>query len=109
VADDPEHARLLLEAQERSKAQDKPEEWAPPMATWTPEVGLLAEVVDSINQLRITLIAANLERGKTPPKFEAYPRPKSALAKVRKLSEYERRKAAHEALVARLIPIRSQQ
>lgn len=100
---------MLVEAQERSKKEGKPEEWAPPLASWSPEVGLLADVVDAVNQVRITLVAANLERGKTPPPFKPYPRPRSALEKVRKVSEYERRKASHEALVARLIPIRSQQ
>jgi hypothetical protein len=107
VADDPEHARLLVEAQEKSTAENKPEEWAPPLATWTPEVGLLADVVDAVNQLRIAFIAANTEKGKQPPKFTAYPRPKSALEKVRKVSEYERRKAKHDALVKRVLPIRS--
>lgn len=100
VADDEEHAALMLARQELNGGS-KATEQAPPLATWSAEAGMLADLIDSVNALRHTLIAVNSKKGANN-KLTPYPRPRTAIDKVRRRS----RQAKHEALVARVLPMR---
>jgi hypothetical protein len=48
------------------------------LADWTTERQMLTSVIDAINAMHRTLIAANSERGKAPPEMPRLPRPESA-------------------------------
>jgi hypothetical protein len=91
VADDEELARQLV-------AQGEPSDPRPPrLAEFSPEVQVLAEVRD----LLATLIGVQVARaGKKPKKVKPYPRPESALERVRRRERYSH----HRALVGRLLP-----
>jgi hypothetical protein len=92
---------MLLEAQEKQKRGAPGKKYAPPQAVWSAEAELLAKVVDQIELLRLTFISANTEKGKPAPKFVAVPRPVSQTAEN---LEWERRKAAHDRVVATFLP-----
>lgn len=105
VANDEEHARMLLEAQEARQSEDgkSDEKWSPPSSTWSTEAGVLADLIDEVKLLRSTLIQVNSSGKSQPPKLEPYPRPRTALDKLRRRRAREQRQAAHEALVARVL------
>lgn len=102
VANDPEHARLLAKANAERAAAGEEKKHTPPMTTWTPEVGAIADLIDAVNGVNYTLKAVNSDKKVKPP--EPYPRPVTALQGATKRAQYERRKAAHESLVARVLP-----
>lgn len=77
-------------------------EYRPPMSTWSPEVAMLADLIDAVNGVRGVLIAANRKQGTPPPDIKPYPRPGTMLEKVRR----EQRQRRHEELVARVLPNR---
>jgi hypothetical protein len=76
-----------------------PEQTARPprLREFSPEVQVLAEVRD----LLATLINVQIARaGKKPSKVKPYPRPVSAVERIRQQQRYQR----HKSLVAQLIP-----
>lgn len=104
VANDPEHADKLAKAlAERAESGEQVDK-GPSLILWTPEVRVLADLIDEIKRLRHVIIMANSEKGKAPKAPDPYPRPKSALDGATKRAEHARRQAAHEALAARLLP-----
>lgn len=105
VSNDEEHAAMLAKAEAaRRKSGEEPQEWAPPLRTWTPEVDTLTKILDAINGLKYVTIAANSEKGKAPKPPEPAPRPRTAIDIARKRAEYDRRMVKHKSLVARLLP-----
>lgn len=105
VATDEEHARLMAEAMAARKAEggDDEKDRGPALTTWTPEVAVLTRVVDELKNVRYAVIAAQAgKKAGDPPKPE--PRPTTAITKAIKRAEHARRKAAHESLVARVLP-----
>lgn len=95
VSLDEEHAMLLAE----SGALDAvTEAWAPPMATYSPEVEMILMVVNELKSLRQTLVAVNSTTSTPEPKF--LPGPKTAFDKI----EAMRRERKHRDLVARVLP-----
>lgn len=101
VSQDEEHALLLSAALDAAPAS----EYRPPMSTWSPEVAMLADLIDAVNGVRGVLVAANRKPGSPPPEVKAYPRPGTMLEKVRR----EQRRKRHEELVARVLPNREQE
>jgi hypothetical protein len=93
VSLDPEHARLIAEAQESGKVKSSP---APPMATWSPETERLTAIIDLLKHLIYLTSAVNGGKGKSPdPEL----RPESAMTKIKA----EQRQKRHEALAARVL------
>ena len=102
VSMDEEHARMMAEslAARRESGDETPS--GPPLTTWTPEVAVLTSVLDAVRHVSHTVAAVNSEKAIEPP--PPAPRPVTPLESAIKRAEYERRKAAHEALVARVLP-----
>lgn len=75
------------------------------MSTWSPEVAMLADLIDAVNALKAVTISANSAKGAKKPDLKPYPRPGTMLEKVRR----EQRRKAHEDLVARVLPKREQE
>lgn len=94
---DPEHAKMLVEA--RKRAKDTSESWAPPMATWSPEVDALHKVLDAVNGVRYIVAAANSEKGKGPKPPKPHPRPRTAIERM----ENQSRRESHEKLANRIL------
>lgn len=65
----------------------------PALSEFTPQVAMLADVMDRLGDVVIATIAA---QGGKPPKIPPTPRPKTALDRLRAQRERER----HESLVA---------
>ncbi|MDT0302897.1 hypothetical protein [Streptomonospora wellingtoniae] len=90
IAEDEEYAEMVL-----AEYGDTPP--GPPRLTeFGPEVRALATVVDKLSHLISIQIA---RAGKSPPRMDNYPRPVTALEKVRRRRRFE----AHENLTARLL------
>lgn len=94
MSQDEEYAEMVLDAQERGETSAGA---GPSLTTWTPEVNALATVIDKLETVRMSVVGGF---GGKPGEFIAYPRPKTAIDKVR----HRRRVAQHESLVARLVP-----
>jgi hypothetical protein len=92
---DEEYARMVIEAEARSG--ESKGGGAPSMSAWTEEAAMMAVVVDKISALIATTVNAN---GGNAGQVVPYPRPKTALDKVRA----ERRQKQHERLVSLLLP-----
>jgi len=106
LSNDEEYAEMVARAA-AERGETKPgakDDAGPSLLTWTPEVAMLATVVDAIHALRHTTVTLQVPKGKAgdPPKPER--RPQTALEKAFRKAEYARRKAAHESLVARVLP-----
>jgi hypothetical protein len=95
VAGDDEYAAELVKIQNESSGP-----YAIPMSSYTPEVEALASVVETLQSLLAVTIQANSKAGSTPPKFNPFPRPRTALQRARARA----RKVNHETLAARLLP-----
>jgi hypothetical protein len=98
ITQDPEHAAMLVEAQERAEKEGRdvgPP--APPMSTWSPEVEAITKLTDRVNALIYVTRAANGAKGEKPPKPEV--RPATALPSIKA----KRRQEQHEKLAARLL------
>lgn len=104
VATDEEHARLMAESiAARKAAGEETEDTGPSLTTWTPEVAALTRVVDELKNVRYAVIASQVgKKAGDPPKPEK--RPVTAIQAAIKRAEHARRKAAHESLVARVLP-----
>lgn len=89
---------MIVAAQERdAKDGKKRTHGGPPLTTWTPEVNMLASVIDRLS----TLI--EIQKSK-PGQVVQYPRPQTALDKVR----FRRAQQKHEAIVAQVLPPKAQ-
>lgn len=104
VMNDEEHAKLLAEAHAKKKKDGGQEEdRGPSLTTWTPEVAVLTQVLDAVNSVRYAVVAVQAgKKAGDPPKPAR--RPVTALERAMRRAEYNRRKAAHESLVARVLP-----
>lgn len=91
----------------RKAAGDERDDRGPALTTWTPEVAMLANVLDAVRGVQHAVVAVQAGK-KAPPPPEPSPRPKTPLEKAMARAEYERKKAAHEALAARLLPHKRQ-
>ena len=105
VSQDEGHAEMMAEAimAQREANPDSDQKPSPSLTTWTPEVAALTNVLDAVRGVQHAVYAA--QHGKKagePPKPS--PRPVTPLEKALKRAEFERRKAAHESLVARVLP-----
>lgn len=102
VAMDEEHARMVAEA--LANQDERSENTGPSIIGWTPEVSLLAQVVDAVRGVQHAVVAVNAAKGKTPEAPKPIPRPTTALERALKRSEMARRQRRHDALVARVLP-----
>ncbi len=101
MSTDPEHAAMLLEARDKAKKAGQPDPGpsAPSLAIWSPEVDMLAKVVDGIGGVQAAVIASG---GGKPKEPKPVPRPANAMETAR----LRRKQAEHEKMKARLLPIR---
>jgi hypothetical protein len=67
-------------------------------------VRILTDIFDAIRSLQHTTVAVQVPKGKAGDPPPPSPRPKSLLAGETKRAEFARRKAAHDALAARVLP-----
>lgn len=105
VSMDEEHAKMMADAlAARDASGDKQEAKGPALTTWTPEVAALTNVLDAVRQVQHAIVAVNSPKGKSPESPKPSPRPVTPLERALKLNEFNRRKAAHESLVARVLP-----
>lgn len=103
VSNDEEHAQMVADARAKAEIEEEVGTNHPPMRTWTPEVAVLTDILDAIRSNTHTLAAVNAV-GKNVPSPSPAPRPTSALERAMKVAKFDRRKAAHEKLVARMLP-----
>lgn len=114
VANDPEHAKMLIEALgERAKGADPGSEddqsGHPPLHTWTPEHAALIRLIDVAKGIQWAIFAS-VPGNKQPPQAPApEPRPKTVLDRARRQAEYDRKLAKHKALTARMLPHKAQE
>jgi hypothetical protein len=66
-------------------------------------VAAITRAIDAINGVRYAVIASN-SQGKPPEPPKPEPRPITPLERAMKRADFERRQAAHNALVARVLP-----
>jgi hypothetical protein len=83
---------MVLKAKADAEARGVQVRRGPSAATWSPEVDMLAHVVD-----RLGALAAGMSGSQKAPPL--YPRPRNAFERA----EYRRRQKAHESLVARVL------
>lgn len=104
VSNDEEHAQMIAQSLAARKADsDAAEDRGPSLTTWTPEVAVLTNVLDAVRDVQHAVYAAQYgKKAGDPPKRS--PRPVTALERAMKRAEYQRRKAAHESIVARVLP-----
>lgn len=105
VAMDEEHAQMLAESLAARHAEGEADAApsGPSLTSWTPEVSYLARVEDICRYIAWATFAAQIgKQAGEPPK--PGPVPVTPLQRAMKRVEHERRKAAHEALVARVLP-----
>lgn len=93
VAEDEDLAREMLD-------QPEPPARAPRLTEFGPDVRVLAEIRDLQASILAVLIKAN---GGKPQKTKPYPRPVTAMQKLRQKIRYSR----HKDLVRRVLPNRS--
>ena len=108
VARDPEHADMLAKAeQERQDSGQAPA--GPSLSTWTPEVAVLADLIDAVNHVSYSVQMSVWDgKGAKPESLKPYARPVSAVVEARKRAEYQRRLKKHAGLVAKLLPGRAE-
>lgn len=105
VSMDEEHALMMAESlAARSDDQKDSTPSGPALTTWTPEVAMLTNILDAVRSVQHAVVAVQAERGKAPKPPEPSARPVTPLERAMKRVEHERRKAKHEALVARVLP-----
>ena len=105
VSMDEEHARMMAEsiAARRSDGEDTSSK-GPALTTWTPEVAALTNLLDAVRGVQHAVVAVQAPKGKAPEPPKPAPRPITPLERALKRAEYDRRKASHETLVARMLP-----
>lgn len=87
ITQDPEHAEMLVQAQERAEREGKKMSAAPPMSTWSAEVEALTTISDKISVLSYTLRAVNGDKQAQQPKPSLRPETKLASIKARHRQE----------------------
>lgn len=102
VTEDEEHAAMLAERL-AAEPPSEGENAGPSLSSWTPEVAVLTGVLDAVRRVEYAVIAAQAgsKAAGQPPKPS--PRPVTPLERALKRADFERRKAKHEALVARVL------
>ena len=106
MMDDPEHAKMIAEAQAKASAAGKggSGDSSPSLTTWTPEVAVMTRVLDAVKGVQHSIVLANADPKKaTPQPPEPEPRPKTLLMRESKRAENQMRQAAHEKLAARML------
>lgn len=106
VSMDEEHARMMAEAIEAHRAanpDEKPESKGPSLTSWTPEVAVLTSVLDAVRSVQYAVVAVNAPKDKTPSPPKPSPRPSTPLERALKVAEFNRRKASHDSIVARVL------
>lgn len=104
VSMDKEHAEMLAEQLAAQEEDPDAEPSGPSLTGWTPEVAALTNIFDAVRDVQHTLVAVNSEKGKTPDPPKRAPRPSTPLEAAMKRAAHNRRKAKHDALVARVLP-----
>lgn len=103
VVNDEKHAKMLADSMAARRADGPAEDRGPSMTTWTPEVAALTNVYDAVRGVQHAVYAAQHgEKAGPPPKAAA--RPSTALQRAMEAAERQRKRAAHEALAARVLP-----
>jgi hypothetical protein len=97
ITQDPEHAEMLVEAQERAEREGKKMSAAPPMSTWSAEVEGLAAVGDKLSVIAHILKVVNGDKQSQPPKPAL--RPETAMPSIKR----KHRQEQHDKLAARLL------
>lgn len=106
ISNDEEHAAMVAKAA-AERGETKPGESkndGPALTTWTPEVAVLTQVLDAVNRVAYTVAAVQAPKGKAGDPPKPAKRPVTALERAYRLAEHNRRQAAHESLVARVLP-----
>lgn len=91
VADDDDFAALFGDVDDAAKPGP------PRMTEWSPEVAALVALIDRVEELIGVQVA---RAGKRPPARPPYPRPVTAMERVKKRRSAQR----HRDLVARVLP-----
>ena len=106
VSMDEEHAKMMADsiAAQKAASGSEGESKGPSLTTWTPEVAMLTNILDAVRGVQHAVIAVQSPKGKAPESPKPAPRPVTPLERALKLVEFNRRKAAHESLVARVLP-----
>lgn len=108
VSMDEDHAKMMAESiTERRDSGEDQQSSGPSLVGWTPEVAAITNVLDAVRAVQHAVVAVQAPRDKQPEAPKPAPRPKTPLEKALKAAEFARRKAAHESLVARVLPKKS--
>lgn len=104
IANDEEHAKMVAQAaQERKASGEAAPDSGPSLVGWSPEVAATTRLIDAVNGVRYAVIAVQAgKKAGDPPKPER--RPVTAIERAMRAAEFNRRKTAHESLVARVLP-----
>lgn len=103
VSMDEDHAKMMAESLAARKASGDEQDHGPALTTWTPEVAMLANVLDAVRNVSHAVVAVQAGK-KAPPAPDPVPRPRTPLEKAMARAEFARKKAAHESLAARVLP-----
>lgn len=93
ISQDETITRMML----ANSSEDKKKSAAPRLSTFSPEVQILADLVDTVASVRAAVIAS---QGGKPGKAKPYPRPETARDRVKS----SMRREDHERLRARVLP-----
>lgn len=99
ITQDPEHAEMLVQAQERAEREGKPQSSAPPMSTWSTQVEALTALSDKMSTMIYVLRASNGDKNAQPPK--PAPRPETKLASIKARHRQEQHKKLADRLLRR--------
>ena len=104
VANDEEHAQMLADAQAALPKSDETEDTGTPMVGYSYEREAIEILINEFRQFNANYAAVNSKEGtpRVQPKFMTGPR--TALQRAVAGAERARKKAKHEALVARVLP-----
>jgi len=80
IADDEDIARLHLATATDDDASGSGAPAGPPLSEYSPEVAALAHIADRLASL---IVATYEVQGRKPPKFQPYPRPVTAIDRVK--------------------------
>jgi hypothetical protein len=93
---DPEHAEMLVDAQEKAGKGDKGSS-GPPLSAWSAEVEAITTATDKLSNILYVLRASGGDKQAQPPK--PIQRPQTLLPSIQR----RRRQEQHEKLAARLL------
>lgn len=104
LANDEEYAAKL--AEHYVESDEKPA--GPSLTKWTPEVEMLARVVNELRILNAAFVMANSSGNAAKPKPEMLHGPTTALQRALAQRRHAERERKHQALVARVLPHKRQ-